>query len=155
MSQLIRLHGRAGGRMVVLTRPPARPCSLISWLHWRRWRHPVALYICPSSMVAVLLDLWWGKTESLWIIKYWKSQNICRLFFFFGKCWQIRKVIFSYFMANMAIKGTVAPDFWGVFFDRSGLDKEPLLVFKILSHSFDFWQPFSSFEAFHTKTYMD
>ena len=30
------------------------PCSLISWLHGRRWRHPVALYLCPSSMIQTL-----------------------------------------------------------------------------------------------------
>ena len=31
-----------------------RLCSLISWLHWRRWRHPVAHYVCPSSMHGTL-----------------------------------------------------------------------------------------------------
>ena len=52
------------------------------------------------------------------------------------------------------LKGPVAPDFWGLFWPTwigSGLGKEPLLVSKIFCCSFDFWQPFKSCEAFHTK----
>ena len=39
------------------------------------------------------------------------------------------------------LKRIVAPDFAGPF-DRSGREKEPLLVFKFLCFSFYFWWPF-------------
>ena len=43
------------------------------------------------------------------------------------------------------LRGTVAPDFVGPFLaclDRPGWGKEPLLVLKFFSCSFDFWRPF-------------
>jgi len=48
--------------------------------------------------------------------------------------------------------------FGGPFFpcmDRSGLEKEPLLPFNFSFFSFYFWQAILSFEAFHTKTFLE
>ena len=68
-----------------------------------------------------------------------------------------RKVAFilQILTKTIYIKGTVAPDFVGSFLtciDRSGQEKEPLLVFNIFCHSLDFWQTFYSFKGFHSKT---